>query len=229
MEYIHKTNVLTKFHDHWTNKCDFWRKTAPPPGGHVFQMFTTIFKLVRDIHITNAKNVTSKEKDHPPGGHEDWTKNVTSRLFTCFHYTCIHIEKTAPSPGGHFHDDWAKIVTSRVFTRNTAPPPGGHVFQETGTIFELNQHIIKTNILTKLHEDWVSNVTYTVFTSFELSRGTIGTNVLTKFHTDRTRNVASRVFTRQNVDDRRTMDDGQKAIPKCDGQTDRQRQTERKP
>ncbi|KAH3806385.1 hypothetical protein DPMN_134706 [Dreissena polymorpha] len=58
-------------------------------------------------------------------------------------------------------------------------------------------YIIKTNILTKLHEDWTSNVTCTVFTSFELSQGIIGTNVLTKFHEDRTVNVASRVFTRQ--------------------------------
>ncbi|KAH3845537.1 hypothetical protein DPMN_087818 [Dreissena polymorpha] len=164
-------------------------------------MFTTtcIFKLVRGIlHITNAKNVTPREKDPPPPGshetnvltkfHEDWTKNVTSRVFKCLHY--IHIEKTAPPPGGHvfspiwtifelirdinktnvltkFHDDWAKTVTSRVFTRNTAPPP-----------------------------DWASNVTSTVFTSFELSRGIIWTNVLTKFHEDRIRNVASRVFTR---------------------------------
>ncbi|KAH3846783.1 hypothetical protein DPMN_089090 [Dreissena polymorpha] len=124
--------------------------------------------------------------------HEDWNKNVTSRVFTCFH--CIHIEKTAPPPGGHvfspiwtifklvpdinktnvftkFHDDWAKVVTPRVFTRNTAPPPGG---------------------------------------IFELSRVIIGTNVLTKFHEDRTRNVASRVFTRQNVDDERRTDDGRR-------------------
>ncbi|KAH3855365.1 hypothetical protein DPMN_097932 [Dreissena polymorpha] len=167
-------------------------------------MFTTIFKLVRGIHITNAKNVTSREKDPPPGSHvilpiytifklnrriqetnvltkfhEDWIKNVTSRVIKCFHY--IHIEKTAPPPGGHvFSPIWnifelirdinntnAKIVTSRVFTRNTAPPP-----------------------------DWASNVTSTVSTSFELSRGIIGTNVLTKFHEDRIRNVASRVFTR---------------------------------
>jgi hypothetical protein len=61
----------------------------------------------------------------------------------------------------NFHEDWAKIVTSRVFTRflysqirKTAPPTGGHVFQQIGTTFELNQDIIKTNILTKLHEDW---------------------------------------------------------------------------
>ncbi|KAH3775896.1 hypothetical protein DPMN_177306 [Dreissena polymorpha] len=31
--------------------------------------------------------------------HEHWTKNVTSRVFTCFHY--IHIEKNAPPTGGH--------------------------------------------------------------------------------------------------------------------------------
>ncbi|KAH3863466.1 hypothetical protein DPMN_026455 [Dreissena polymorpha] len=50
----------------------------------------------------------------------------------------------------------------------TAPPTGGHVFQRIGTTFELNQDIIRTNILTK----------------FELGRDFIGT----KFHEDRTRN-----------------------------------------
>ncbi|KAH3880360.1 hypothetical protein DPMN_004274 [Dreissena polymorpha] len=151
----------------------------------------------------------------PPGGnkthvltkfHEDWTENVTSRMFTCFQNK--HIEKTVPPPGGHvfspiwtifelvrdinetnvltkFHDDWAKIVTSRV---NTALPPGGH-----------------------LDEDWASNVASTVFISFELSRGINRTNVLTKFHEDRTIIVASGLFTRQML----TTDDGQKAITKA--------------
>ncbi|KAH3891387.1 hypothetical protein DPMN_015486 [Dreissena polymorpha] len=160
-------------------------KNAPPLGSHVFQANVTIFELIQDIIETNLLTKF----------HEDWTMNVATRvlkrlfffnirLFTCFHY--IHIEKTAPPPGGHvfspmwtifelvrdinetndltkFHDDWAKIVTSRVFTRNIAPPPGVHI---------------------------VSNVTSTVFTSFELSRVQII-------------NVASRVFTRQNVDDGR--------------------------
>ncbi|KAH3770005.1 hypothetical protein DPMN_171284 [Dreissena polymorpha] len=79
----------------------------------------------------------------------------------------------------NFHDDWAKIVTSRVFTRKTAPTTGGHVFQRTGTTFELNQHIIKTNILT----------------NFEMDQDFIGTKLLTIFHEDQTINVASRVFT----------------------------------
>ncbi|KAH3837846.1 hypothetical protein DPMN_111248 [Dreissena polymorpha] len=108
--------------------------------------------------------------------HEDWTRNVPSR---------------APNIGGNF---WQKQITARVFTRKTAPTTGDHVFQGTGTTFELNQDIIKTTILTKLHEDWASNVTSTVF---ELGRDFIGTKLLTKFHEDGTRNVASRVFTRK--------------------------------
>ncbi|KAH3879287.1 hypothetical protein DPMN_003190 [Dreissena polymorpha] len=143
------------------------------PGGHAFLPIQTIFKLNRHIQITH---VLTKF-------HEDWTKNVTSRVFTCFHYILFYRENY-PTPWRpyinetnvltKFHDDWAKISTSRVFIRNTAPPLGSH-----------------------LHLDWVSNVTSTVFTSFKLSRGINGTNVLTKFHEDQTKKVASGVFTRQ--------------------------------
>ncbi|KAH3735657.1 hypothetical protein DPMN_042192 [Dreissena polymorpha] len=96
----------------------------------------------------------------------------------------------------------AKSMTSRSCNENclplppgghdnkTAPHTGGHVFQRTGTTFELDQHIIKTNILK----------------NFELDRGIIGKNLLTKFHEDRTRNVASTVFTNQMWTDGRTMD-----------------------
>ncbi|KAH3891392.1 hypothetical protein DPMN_015491 [Dreissena polymorpha] len=127
----------------------FTRKTAPPlaaikmrppPGSHVFQRTGTIFKLNSCIYETNVLTIF----------HENWAKNATSRVFTCFHY--MHIAKTAPPLGGHvfspiwtifelvrdinknhvytkFHDYWAQIVTSRVFTMKTAPP--GHVFQRT--------------------------------------------------------------------------------------------------
>ncbi|KAH3776567.1 hypothetical protein DPMN_177996 [Dreissena polymorpha] len=230
---IQKTNIMTKFHEDWAKYVSsrlFTIEKCPTPWRPCFPPIMTILKL--------AKNVTSRvftswrpcfftdpnhfrtQPSHPGNKysnqfHEHCTTNVTSRVFTCFHY--IHIEKTAPPPGSNvfspiwtifelirdinetnvltkFNDDWTKIVTSRVFTRNTAPPPGGHVFKQTRTIFELNQHIIKTNILTKLHEDWASNVTST-------------TNLLTKFNADQTINVATRVFTRQTFDDgRRTMD-----------------------
>ncbi|KAH3855035.1 hypothetical protein DPMN_097595 [Dreissena polymorpha] len=189
--HIKETNVLTKFHEHWTKNVTsrvftcfqhiHIEKNAPPTGDHIFSPFWTIFELNSHIKETN---VLTKF-------HQNWTKNVTSRVFTCFHY--IHIEKNAPPTGGHvlspiwtifklvrdtnktnvltnFHDDWAKIVTSRVFTRKTAHPPGSHVIQLTGTIFELNSHIKKINVLTKFHENWAKNVTSRVFTCFHYSQ-----------------------------------------------------------
>ncbi|KAH3728230.1 hypothetical protein DPMN_054182 [Dreissena polymorpha] len=90
---------------------------------------------------------------------------------------------------------------------------GGNVFQQTGTIFEIIQDIIRTNVLTKVHEDWTMNVTFRdkfpapdghVFhtkngTIFKLVQDIIGTNLLTKFHKNRTIIVASRLLTRKNA------------------------------
>ncbi|KAH3738468.1 hypothetical protein DPMN_045102 [Dreissena polymorpha] len=106
-----------------------------------------------------GKKVTSRVKLPPPGSHEanvltkfheNWAKNVTSRVFTCFHY--IHIEKNALPSGGHvFSPIWTifELVqdinkTNQLFT--------SHVILPTGTIFELNSHIMETNVLTKFHE-----------------------------------------------------------------------------
>ncbi|KAH3846286.1 hypothetical protein DPMN_088585 [Dreissena polymorpha] len=86
-------------------------------------------------------------------------------------------------------------------TKN-APPTGGHVFQATGTIFELVQNIIGTNLLTKFHDDRKmprplgGHVFAPTGTIFKLIQDIIGTNHLTKFHDDQTINVASRVLTR---------------------------------
>ncbi|KAH3794906.1 hypothetical protein DPMN_148446 [Dreissena polymorpha] len=170
---INKTNVLTKFHDDWAKKAFFYyiniRKTAPSPLASIFRNL-------------NAKCDGKTDGQTDGQGH----KNVTSRVFTCFHY--IHIEKTAPPPGGHvFSPIWTIFELS--FTRKHSPPTGGHVFQRTRTTFELKQHIIKTNILT----------------NYKLDLGIIGANLLTKFHEERTRNVASRLFTNQMwTDGRRT-------------------------
>ncbi|KAH3830151.1 hypothetical protein DPMN_103389 [Dreissena polymorpha] len=173
------TKLLTKFLEDWkrnvpSRKYTLSRmKTARPPGNHVFQRTGTIFELNSHIKETN---VLTKF-------HENWAKNVTSRVFTCFHF--IHMEKNAPPTGGHvfspiwtifelvreinktnvltnFHDDWAKIVTSRVFTRKTAPPTGGHIGHE---IFELDRDFIGTKLLTKFHEDRTINVASRVFTN----------------------------------------------------------------
>ncbi|KAH3857851.1 hypothetical protein DPMN_100466 [Dreissena polymorpha] len=151
-------------------------ENCPSPSSHVIQLTGTIFELNSRIKETN---VLSKF-------HENWTKNVTSTRKMPRPLAAMFFHRSRP-----FHDDWAKIVTSRVFTRenchyihieknapptggheNCPQPTGGHVFQLIGTTFELNQDIIKTNILT----------------NFELGRDFIGTKLLTKFHEDGTRN-----------------------------------------
>ncbi|KAH3725464.1 hypothetical protein DPMN_051308 [Dreissena polymorpha] len=146
-------------------------KTAPPPGGNIFQMITTIFKL--------AKNVTSRETNVLTKFHEDWAKNKTS----------LH--------GGY---DFPPIMNIfelvrdiyKIDENDPSPPPGGHVILPIRTIFTLNRCIQKTNVLTKFHEDWTKNrklprppppgghVFSPIWTIFELVRDTNETNVFTK-------------------------------------------------
>ncbi|KAH3843697.1 hypothetical protein DPMN_117225 [Dreissena polymorpha] len=61
-------------------------KEPPPPGAHVFLPIRTIVKL----------NCRIKETNVLTNFHKAWAKNVSYRLFTCFHY--IHIENTVPTP-----------------------------------------------------------------------------------------------------------------------------------
>ncbi|KAH3891689.1 hypothetical protein DPMN_015794 [Dreissena polymorpha] len=78
--------------------------------------------------------------------------------------------------------------------------PGSHVFQQTGNMFVHIPGIIKTNILTKLHEDWTIHVTLkTTGTIFKFAQDIVGTNLLAKFRDYRTINVASRLLRRKNA------------------------------
>ncbi|KAH3794119.1 hypothetical protein DPMN_147650 [Dreissena polymorpha] len=173
---------MSKFHEDWEKMClrDCSRvKTAPLPGGHVFSLVMTIFKLVRDIHITNAKHVTSREKD-PPDGH------VFLPIKTIIELNCpIQVWKNAPPFGSHFHEDRKINVASRVLTRKNAPPPGGHVFQPTDIIFEVVQDLIGMNLLTKKNAPPLgSHVFQANATIFEHIQDIIETNIMTKFHED---------------------------------------------
>ncbi|KAH3801573.1 hypothetical protein DPMN_155228 [Dreissena polymorpha] len=69
-------------------------------------------------------------------------------------------------------------------------------FQQMRTIFKLIPDIIRTNVLTKFHEDWKKYMT-----SREKCPppAIIRTNVLTKFHKDWTINVNSIELTRKNA------------------------------
>ncbi|KAH3891284.1 hypothetical protein DPMN_015377 [Dreissena polymorpha] len=90
--------------------------------------------------------------------------------------------------------------------------PGSHVFQQTGSIFVHILGIIKTNILTKFHEDLTINVTFKSVNKFYYSHiwknatPPVGhvfqpTGIILKL--DWTINVASRVLTRQMLTDKR--------------------------
>ncbi|KAH3877387.1 hypothetical protein DPMN_001252 [Dreissena polymorpha] len=109
----------------------FFEKNCHPPSSHVIQLTRTIFELNSRIKETN---VLSKF-------HENWAKNVTSTVFTCFHY--IHIEKNAPATRGHVFlpiptifklvRDINKTNPNRenchyIHKEKNAPPTGGHVF-----------------------------------------------------------------------------------------------------
>ncbi|KAH3820961.1 hypothetical protein DPMN_122714 [Dreissena polymorpha] len=139
------------------------RKNVPPFGSHYWT-----------INVTNRVNKRCGHKNVLPPGcpldiirtniltkfHEDWTKNVTSRLLT---------RKNCPHPGDHvfqrtgaifeliqdiFHEDW----TINVNSRPTATPPGSHVLKPITTILKLIQDIIKIHVLTKFYEYKTKNV-----------------------------------------------------------------------
>ncbi|KAH3815151.1 hypothetical protein DPMN_143672 [Dreissena polymorpha] len=198
--YIIRTNVLTKFHEDWTINLTFTVKTALPPGGHVFLPTGTIFELVKDFIGTHVL-----------------TKKTATNIFKLLQdINGTHVLTK-------FHEDWTINVISKVLTRKTATTTGGHVFHSTGTIFKLGlkmknclatwqPYIIRTNVLTKFHEDWTINLTSTVKTApppgghvflptgiiFELVKYFIGTHVPTKIHDDWTKNITSRVLNKEN-------------------------------
>ncbi|KAH3713838.1 hypothetical protein DPMN_073639 [Dreissena polymorpha] len=118
---------------------------------------------------------------------------------------------------GHSHS-----LNSPNLVRENCPIPlrQSSVFPLITIIFKLIQHINKTNVLTKFHDDWPKNVTlrknllttchedwaknktapplgghvFSLIKSiFKLKQDIKKTNILTKFHDDWTKNVTSRV------------------------------------
>ncbi|KAH3814290.1 hypothetical protein DPMN_142785 [Dreissena polymorpha] len=168
-------------------------------------------------HLSNqAKNVTSiiykcsiTRKTAPPPlarFHDDWAKNVTSRVFKSSHV--IQLTGTIFKVNSHinetnvltkFHENWVKNVTSRVFTcfhfihieKNAPPTRAPDNFFSRGTIFELVRDINKTNVLTNFHDDWKTalptggHVFQRTGTTFKLNQHIIKTNILTNFELNR--------------------------------------------
>ncbi|KAH3790654.1 hypothetical protein DPMN_168859 [Dreissena polymorpha] len=89
---------------------------------------------------------------------QDWTKNVTSGMFICFH----NIEKTTPLSGG---DVFPPIWTIFEFVRDINKTNVLTHWRPLLTrFFELDRGMIGTNRLTKFHKDQARNVVSRVFT-----------------------------------------------------------------
>ncbi|KAH3801485.1 hypothetical protein DPMN_155136 [Dreissena polymorpha] len=98
-------------------------KKAPPLGGHVF------YDIIGTLYRVLKRFFESR------------TIAPTDNL------SCAKFDKA----DSRSYD----VLTGRTVapTMKNAPPPGAHVFEPTGTIFELAQDIILTNLLTKFHDD----------------------------------------------------------------------------
>ncbi|KAH3692142.1 hypothetical protein DPMN_193955 [Dreissena polymorpha] len=118
---INKTNVLTRFHENWAKNVTS-RKNAPPTGSHVCSPIQTIVELGKLPLYTYKEKCPTHWRPYInktnvlTNFHYDWTKIVTSRVFTRENCHYIHIEKNAP-------------------------PTGGHIFSPIWTIFELVRDI----------------------------------------------------------------------------------------
>ncbi|KAH3689443.1 hypothetical protein DPMN_191116 [Dreissena polymorpha] len=95
----------------------------------------------------------------------------------------IHIRKKCPAPtGGHvFLSNWNQFQTCPD-DRTINMASRRHVFPPTRTIFELIQDLIRTNHLTKFHNNRKINVAYRENAP---PPDIIRTNLLTKFHEDK--------------------------------------------
>ncbi|KAH3782371.1 hypothetical protein DPMN_160286 [Dreissena polymorpha] len=168
------------------------------------------FELSPNIISTNilTKVLTRKKKNAPPPFREDWTTDRTSRVKTAQPPGSMLFNKPDP----FFLEDWSTHFLS--VNKENATPPGDHVFQQTGTILELIQDIIRTNtsrVLTrKTSSSNGGNVFQPAGTLSDFFQDIIGSYGLTKIYEALTINVASRVLTMNML----TTHDEQKAITK---------------
>ncbi|KAH3885463.1 hypothetical protein DPMN_009457 [Dreissena polymorpha] len=150
---------------------------------------SAIFQLVQEINKTKGKNVTSIMFDHKVSlyiFHDDWAKNVTSRVFTCFHY--IHIEKNAifkldrdfigTNLLTKFHEDRTINVASRVFKNKCGRTDKDQSQKRTVLSNQTDRRTDRQTdgqktatspwqpFLIKIHENLAKNVTSRVLTCF---------------------------------------------------------------
>ncbi|KAH3876897.1 hypothetical protein DPMN_000749 [Dreissena polymorpha] len=215
-EDIIRSNVLTMFHE---------EINSSTPGGHIINAVPRVLPRTNALPHIMRTNVLTKKNAPPPGGYVFQSTKTIFELF--YEYTTINVasrvltrKNAAPSVLTKFHEDRIINFVSMVLTRTRdkiVTKPGFQLristcFSTNWNHFTLVQDIIRTNLLTKFHEDRTLNVVSRenalppgghVFqptgTIFKLVQDIIGTNLLTKFHDDQTINVSCRVLTSKNA------------------------------
>ena len=99
-----------------------------------------------------------------------------------------------------FQNGFCKLDLS--FAAQTPPRPGDLVFDSKWPSFELDLEITKTNMLCKIHDDCLKNVTTRVTPGVPVLNDLeiIKTNILSNTHDDCFKNVTARVLTRFYAD-----------------------------
>ncbi|KAH3779962.1 hypothetical protein DPMN_157771 [Dreissena polymorpha] len=149
--------LLKKIHNHirifhhgdWTINAT----ETPPLGGHVFHDIIgthwdrVLKRFFESRTIAPTDNRSYAKFDKADSRSYDVLTGRTERLSA--------LAKHRRSDCSHCQNIVGATVRPIKFSERlkNAPPPGAHVFEPTGTIFELAQDIILTNLLTKFHDD----------------------------------------------------------------------------
>ncbi|KAH3719822.1 hypothetical protein DPMN_062706 [Dreissena polymorpha] len=127
---------------------DRWKKESERHQSRIVSIYMLPFDRLNKMKTTPSPG--SLQTDVLTKFHENWAKNVTSRVEIC------------PPPGGYVFSSIWTIFELQCFDQNfmiigqilkTAPPNGGHVFfnRPEPLFFELDQGITRKNLLTKFH------------------------------------------------------------------------------
>ncbi|KAH3704984.1 hypothetical protein DPMN_080046 [Dreissena polymorpha] len=157
--------LLKKIHNHirifhhgdWTINATESEK-APPLGGHVFHdIIGTLYRVLkrffesRTIAPTDNRSYAKFDKADSRSYDVLTGRTRLSALSKHRRSDCPPLQNIVGAT--ERPSALSNLARDCPDTRKNAPPPGAHVFEPTGTIFELAQDIILTNLLTKFHDD----------------------------------------------------------------------------
>ncbi|KAH3885539.1 hypothetical protein DPMN_009534 [Dreissena polymorpha] len=134
------------------------KEKAPPLGGHVFHdIIGTLYRVLkrffesRTIAPTDNRSYAKFDKADSRSYDVLTGRTRLSALSKHRRSDCPPLQNIVGAT--ERPSALSNLARDCPDTRKNAPPPGAHVFEPTGTIFELAQYIILTNLLNKFHDD----------------------------------------------------------------------------